>query len=48
VTVSELLAAGKPVIAANCYLNRPGATPRLARSNRRKSHDIFTLFGPVN
>ena len=48
VTVSELLAAGKPVIAANCYLNRPGATPRLARSSRRKSHDIFTLFGPVH
>lgn len=48
VTVSELLAAGTPVIAANCYLNRPGATPRLARSNRRKSHGIFTLFGPAN
>ena len=48
VTVGELLAAGKPVIAANCYLNRPGAGPRLARSNRRKSHDILTLFGPVH
>ena len=24
VTVSELLAAGKPVIAAKCYLNQPG------------------------
>jgi len=48
VTVSELLAAGKPVIATNCYLNRPGATRRLARSNRRKRHDHFTLFGRVN
>lgn len=48
VTVSELLAAGKPVIAATCYLNQPGAGrgPRLARTHRRKSHDVFTLFGP--
>jgi peptidoglycan/xylan/chitin deacetylase (PgdA/CDA1 family) len=46
VTVSELLAAGKPVIAAKCYLNQPG--PRLARTHRRKSHDIFSLFGPKN
>jgi peptidoglycan/xylan/chitin deacetylase (PgdA/CDA1 family) len=48
VTVSELLAAGKPVIAANCYLDRPRAAPRLARSHRRKKHDSFTLFGPTN
>ncbi len=49
VTVSELLAAGKPVIAANCYLNRPGTTQRLARSHRRKGHDdIFSVFGPIN
>lgn len=49
VTVSELLAAGKPVIAASCYLNRPGTTQRLARSHHRKSHDdIFSLFGPLN
>ena len=45
VTVSELLAAGKPVIAENCYLDRPGTRPRLAsRVPRRKSHDAFTLF----
>jgi peptidoglycan-N-acetylglucosamine deacetylase len=48
VTVSELLAAGKPVIASSCYLNRPGGTPRLARATRRKGHDIFTLFGGAN
>jgi peptidoglycan/xylan/chitin deacetylase (PgdA/CDA1 family) len=48
VTVSELLAAGKPVIAQTCYLDRPGTRPRLARANRRKSHDGFTLFGPKN
>jgi peptidoglycan-N-acetylglucosamine deacetylase len=46
VTVSELLAAGKPVIAATCYLNQPGAGPRLGHTHRRKSHDVFTLFGP--
>ena len=46
VTVSELLAAGKPVIAATCYLNQPG--PRLAHTHRPKSHDIFTLFGLKN
>jgi peptidoglycan-N-acetylglucosamine deacetylase len=48
VTVSELLAAGKPVTAAKCYLNQPGSGPRLARTHRRKSHDIFSLFGPRN
>lgn len=48
VTVSELLAAGKPVIAAKCYLNQPGTGPRIARTHRRKSHDVFTLFGPKN
>jgi peptidoglycan/xylan/chitin deacetylase (PgdA/CDA1 family) len=48
VTVSELLAAGKPIIAAKCYLNQPGAGPRLARAHRRKSHDSFSLFGPRN
>ena len=45
VTVSELLAAGKPVIADNCYLDRPGTRPRLAsRATRCKSHDAVTLF----
>ena len=48
VTVSELLAAGKPVIAAKCYLNQPGAGPRLARTHRRKSHDVFSIFGQHN
>ena len=48
VTVSELLAVGKPVIAATCYLTQPGAGPRLAHTHRRKSHDVFTLFGPQN
>jgi len=48
VTVSELLAAGKPVIAASCYLDRPGAGPRLARLHHYKSHDNFSFFGPGN
>jgi peptidoglycan/xylan/chitin deacetylase (PgdA/CDA1 family) len=48
VTVSELLAAGKPVIAAKCYINQPGSGPRLARSHRRKSQDALSLFGPRN
>jgi len=46
--VSELLAAGKPVIAASCYLDRPGAGPRLARLHHHKSHDSFSFFGPGN
>jgi peptidoglycan/xylan/chitin deacetylase (PgdA/CDA1 family) len=47
VTVSELLAAGKPVIAAKCYLNRPGDTPRLARLQPKGvPHDIFDILGP--
>ena len=45
VTVSELLAAGKPVIAETCYLNRPGDAPRVARAKpRRKANDAFSLF----
>ncbi|HEX2446899.1 MAG TPA: hypothetical protein VHK26_01770 [Methyloceanibacter sp.] len=44
-TVSELLAAGKPMIADKCYLNKPSAGPRVARAHRRKSHDGFSLFG---
>ncbi len=48
VTVSELVAAGTPVIAANCYLDRPGSRPRLARINHRKSHDVFSLFPRTN
>jgi peptidoglycan/xylan/chitin deacetylase (PgdA/CDA1 family) len=47
VTVSELLAAGKPVIAAKCYLSRPGDTPRLAKLQPKGvPHDIFTPSGP--
>jgi peptidoglycan/xylan/chitin deacetylase (PgdA/CDA1 family) len=48
VTVSELLKAGKPVIAASCYLTRPGTTMRLARSHRRKHSDGFRFFGRAN
>jgi peptidoglycan/xylan/chitin deacetylase (PgdA/CDA1 family) len=48
VTVSELLAAEKPVIAPTCYLDRPRATPRLARSHRRKNDDVFRLFRRAN
>jgi peptidoglycan-N-acetylglucosamine deacetylase len=48
VTVSGLLAAGTPVIAANCYLDRPSSKPRLARVNRRKGHDVFSLFPHAN
>ena len=47
VTVSELLAAGKPIVATKCYLDRPGDTPRLVRLQTKGApHDIFTLFGP--
>jgi peptidoglycan/xylan/chitin deacetylase (PgdA/CDA1 family) len=46
VTVSELLKAGKPVIAANCYLTRPGDMPRLARSTHHQIHDIWTVLPP--
>jgi peptidoglycan/xylan/chitin deacetylase (PgdA/CDA1 family) len=46
VTVSELVAAGKPVIAAKCYLDQPGATRRVAHLHRGQSHDMFGFFGP--
>src|SRR6478735_734232 len=39
VTVSELLQAGKPVIATRCYHNNPGDMTRIARSVRHGSHD---------
>lgn len=47
VTVSELIAAGKPVIAANCYLNRPGDSLRhVAKLQpRRQSDDIWSKLG---
>jgi peptidoglycan/xylan/chitin deacetylase (PgdA/CDA1 family) len=45
VTVSELLAAGKPVIAATCYLDRPGDAARVAHAKpRAKSNDIWSLL----
>jgi peptidoglycan/xylan/chitin deacetylase (PgdA/CDA1 family) len=44
VTVSELLKAGKPVIASSCYLNHPGDSPRVAGASFRRSHDIWSLF----
>jgi peptidoglycan-N-acetylglucosamine deacetylase len=46
VTVSELVAAGKPVIAAKCYLDQPGSTRRVAHLHRGQSHDLFGFFGP--
>ena len=46
VTVSELVAAGKPVIAAKCYLDQPGGTRRVAHLHRGQSHDLFGFFGP--
>jgi peptidoglycan-N-acetylglucosamine deacetylase len=49
VTVSELLKAGKPVIAARCYQNNPGDMTRIARTTaRRGSHDLFSAFGRSN
>jgi len=35
VTVSELLKAGKPVITASCYLNKPGDNTRVAHAAKR-------------
>ncbi len=48
VTVSELIAAGKPVIASTCYLNRPGDTPhRVAKLQPKGApHDLFSIIGP--
>ncbi|MEX0746165.1 MAG: polysaccharide deacetylase family protein [Phycisphaeraceae bacterium] len=44
VTVSELLAAGKPVITAKCYLNNPRDMTRIARKSRKRSHDSWTFL----
>jgi peptidoglycan/xylan/chitin deacetylase (PgdA/CDA1 family) len=48
VTVSELIAAGKPVIASGCYQSTPGDAKRLARSSaKRGTHDLLSIFdGP--
>jgi peptidoglycan/xylan/chitin deacetylase (PgdA/CDA1 family) len=49
VTVSELIGAGKPVIATRCYQNNPGDMTRIARSAvRRGSHDLYSIFGAPN
>jgi peptidoglycan/xylan/chitin deacetylase (PgdA/CDA1 family) len=49
VTVSELLKAGKPVIAARCYQNNPGDMTRIARTSaRRGSHDHFSVLDHSN
>ncbi|MBM3545007.1 MAG: polysaccharide deacetylase [Alphaproteobacteria bacterium] len=39
VTVSELLAAGKPVITTKCYINNPGDVTRVARKSRKRNND---------
>jgi peptidoglycan/xylan/chitin deacetylase (PgdA/CDA1 family) len=45
-TVSELIAAGKRVIAQTCYLERPGEHFRVARLHHRSEHEsTFNLFG---
>ena len=45
VTVSELLKAGKPVIASNCYLNRPGDNARVAHAAKRDgAPDVLSIF----
>jgi peptidoglycan-N-acetylglucosamine deacetylase len=45
VTVSELIAAGKPVIADTCYLNRPGEVQQVAHAKRRViSDDIWSIL----
>jgi peptidoglycan-N-acetylglucosamine deacetylase len=49
VTVSELIDAGKPVIATSCYQEHPGDMTRIARSNvGHGSHDLFTIFSAPN
>ncbi|HEU0017459.1 MAG TPA: polysaccharide deacetylase family protein, partial [Methyloceanibacter sp.] len=49
VTVSELLEAGKPVIATRCYQNNPGDMTRVARTSaRRGNHDLFSVLRRPN
>jgi peptidoglycan/xylan/chitin deacetylase (PgdA/CDA1 family) len=43
VTVSELLAAGTPVIAASCAPARPTAKSRLSRVSHAQRHDLLGL-----
>jgi peptidoglycan/xylan/chitin deacetylase (PgdA/CDA1 family) len=51
-TVSQLLAAGKPVIAPDCYLNTPGDARYLARiardSSRKGKNAPFSIFSRNN
>ncbi len=45
VTVSEFLAAGTPVIAETCYLNRPGDMRRVVQAKQRtKTNDVWSIF----
>jgi peptidoglycan/xylan/chitin deacetylase (PgdA/CDA1 family) len=45
VTVSELLKAGKPVVTAGCYLNRPGDNTRVAHAAKRDgAPDVRSIF----
>ena len=45
VTVSELLKAGKPVVTASCYLNRPGDNTRIAHAAKRDgAPDALSIF----
>jgi hypothetical protein len=47
--VSELIDAGKPVIATSCYQEHPGDMTRIARSNvGHGSHDLFSVFSAPN
>jgi peptidoglycan/xylan/chitin deacetylase (PgdA/CDA1 family) len=49
VTVSELIHAGKPVIATSCYQEHPGDMTRIARSTvGHGSHDLFSIFSAPN
>lgn len=49
VTVSELLKAGKPVIAESCYQNRPGDSTRVAHDlPRQGGHDHYPIFTEPN
>jgi peptidoglycan/xylan/chitin deacetylase (PgdA/CDA1 family) len=48
VTVSELLKAGKPVIATLCYQNTPRDITRVARTTRRGNHDLYSIFDRPN
>lgn len=52
VTVSELIAAGKPVIASNCYLNTPDDAKymsRIARASGSKGkHGPLSIFSRPN